>query len=317
MLALHSDTLLLVALELFQTLHLPQRLGVPVESLKRLIMSVRAAMPDNPYHSWTHVVDVTQTAYALAVISGVLERLSDVERLAFLVSSLLHDVDHPGVDNSFLVSAEAKLAATYGSSPLEHHHMVTAKALVTGEGIDLLRGLSDGQRARFMSVLEGNILATDMAQHKDMRAALRDAVSHGQEDTDLVMRMLITCADISNISKPFPVAMRWAGRIIKEARMQAAREHELNLPSSPLAKIAESPTDMQLGFITGIAMPYFELCSELYPGMGRVAAVARANRDMWNTYSNQRLYAELALVEVEEEHRVMSPSGTPPAPKTM
>ena len=52
-------------------------------------------MPRNPYHNWRHVADVTQTAYALAVASGLMRAMPDRERLALLMAALCHDLEHP------------------------------------------------------------------------------------------------------------------------------------------------------------------------------------------------------------------------------
>lgn len=45
LLALHSDTLLLISLELFLILDLPERLRIPVGKLKALLLEIRATMP--------------------------------------------------------------------------------------------------------------------------------------------------------------------------------------------------------------------------------------------------------------------------------
>lgn len=45
---------------------LNEELNVPCATVQNFIMSVRAAMPNNPYHNWTHVADVVQVKQAAA-----------------------------------------------------------------------------------------------------------------------------------------------------------------------------------------------------------------------------------------------------------
>ena len=44
-----------------------QDICVSLASLKTFILAVRAGMPNNPYHNWKHVVDVTQASSQKAV----------------------------------------------------------------------------------------------------------------------------------------------------------------------------------------------------------------------------------------------------------
>lgn len=67
-----------------------------------------------------------------------------VERLAQMVAALGHDLEHPGVNNQFLVSTRHPLATTYNDvSVLENHHVATLYRLMTDNpGANVLEGLS-------------------------------------------------------------------------------------------------------------------------------------------------------------------------------
>ena len=50
----------------------------PWETVQSFILAARAGMPNNPYHNWTHVVDVTQVLVSRALplqCYGVLENI--------------------------------------------------------------------------------------------------------------------------------------------------------------------------------------------------------------------------------------------------
>jgi hypothetical protein len=80
--ALPSDVLCHLAMAMFVSAGLPE--GVGQDSVRRLILAVRASMPDNSYHNFFHAIDVLQTTNALATASGVMARLDSWERFALL-----------------------------------------------------------------------------------------------------------------------------------------------------------------------------------------------------------------------------------------
>ena len=156
---------------MFQSLHLPSRLRLSLPALRAFILAVRAHMLDNPYHNWHHAFDVTQTLYALATASGVLQRLSPVEQLAMLLAALCHDLEHPGVNNNFLTEVEPRLWHAAGTnSTLERHHFLRGLHLIYRADINLLAPLSLADRSGVESLMQRLILATDMARHSEFVA---------------------------------------------------------------------------------------------------------------------------------------------------
>ena len=168
-----ADDLCHLALHLFQSLHLPSRLNLKLPALQGFILAVRAHMLDNPYHNWHHAFDVTQTLYALATASGVLQRLSPVEQLSLLLAALCHDLEHPGVNNNFLTEAEPRLWHAAGaSSTLERHHFLRGLQIIRRPDINLMAPLSFADRSRVETLMQRLILATDMARHSEFVALL-------------------------------------------------------------------------------------------------------------------------------------------------
>ena len=86
---------------------------------------------DIPYHNHLHAADVTQSTHILLSSSALEEVFTPHEILAAILASSIHDVDHPGVTNQFLVNTESELALIYNDeSVLENHHLAVAFKLM-------------------------------------------------------------------------------------------------------------------------------------------------------------------------------------------
>lgn len=59
------------------------------------------------YHNLYHAVDVLHATSVMLDGMGAWGLLNDVEQLALLLSALCHDLDHPGLTNSFQVRYRA------------------------------------------------------------------------------------------------------------------------------------------------------------------------------------------------------------------
>lgn len=77
----------------------------------------------------THVASVLQMTHMLMVHGGVLKS-KGADRLTLLASyiaALIHDFEHSGVNNDFLIKTQDELAVTYNlQSPLENHHLAAS-----------------------------------------------------------------------------------------------------------------------------------------------------------------------------------------------
>ena len=75
------------------------------EELEGLLRRVRGLYrAENPFHNLRHAFSVTLAAYVMAARTAVgRAALRAEDRLACVLAALCHDLDHPGVNNEFLV----------------------------------------------------------------------------------------------------------------------------------------------------------------------------------------------------------------------
>ncbi|NWY93662.1 PDE4D phosphodiesterase, partial [Agelaius phoeniceus] len=72
---------------------------------------------------------------------------TDLEVLAALFAAAIHDVDHPGVSNQFLINTNSELALLYNDeSVLENHHLAVGFKLLQEQDCDIFQNLSRRQR---------------------------------------------------------------------------------------------------------------------------------------------------------------------------
>ena len=81
----------------------------------------------------THVASVLQMSHMLLCHGGVLKNkaMNRMQHVATYWSALVHDHEHGGLNNDFLIKTRHPLAIMYNdTSPLENHHCASAFRLL-------------------------------------------------------------------------------------------------------------------------------------------------------------------------------------------
>ncbi|CAD5111770.1 DgyrCDS1047 [Dimorphilus gyrociliatus] len=132
---------------------------------------------DNPYHNSTHAADVTQSSHVLISVPALENVFTELEVLATIFASAIHDVDHPGLTNQYLINTSSELALMYNDeSVLENHHLAVAFKLLQEEGCDIFTSLTQKQRLTLRRMVIDMVLATDMSKHMSLLADLKTMV---------------------------------------------------------------------------------------------------------------------------------------------
>lgn len=294
-----------LALEIFVELDLPDLLKVPMERLQKFILAVKGRMNANPYHSWFHVFDVTQTVYVFARNSGLLGHMNVMEKFGLIVAALCHDLEHPGVNNLELLEKQPVYKEMRSGISLEKHHSLRAFEVMVDTDIDLLSGFNTTAYYSFRDMVMNVILSTDMSRHVEFLDRARseggdisrklegEGCKMRREDMLFGMQLLIKAADISNPTKPFPVAAKWAVRVTDEFFQQGAMESEAGLHVTPTCdRSKQTRVGLQKGFIDFMAVPYFQAIAGVFPRIRQDFAVMYENRKMWDGLSDDELEAQ-------------------------
>eukprot|EP01134_Creolimax_fragrantissima_P001129 CFRG1129T1 len=224
---------------------------------------------DNPFHNALHAADVTHAVYYFVNCSGLTNVLSELEKCSVVIAAIIHDVDHPGVNNAFLERSNDLICKIHGNQgPLERHHLNAGLDVLSG--CNLLANMNSKDRAYATNVVRELVLATDMARHgefmKEFDSLLEDGVDWSIKDDTrlLILQLLMKCADINNSARPETSMERWACMVMDEFFNQGDAEKGLMMEvSKGFDRETTSIPTVQAGFIGICVQPLFEALGNL------------------------------------------------------
>ncbi|XP_068130479.1 3',5'-cyclic-AMP phosphodiesterase 4A isoform X3 [Hyperolius riggenbachi] len=282
---------------IFQERELCKTFKIPVDSLITYLMTLEDHYhADVAYHNSLHAADVTQSTHVLLSTPALDAVFTDLEILAALFAAAIHDVDHPGVSNQFLINTNSELALMYNDeSVLENHHLAVGFKLLQEENCDIFQNLSKRQRQTMRKMVIDMVLATDMSKHMSLLADLKTMVEtkkvtssgvlllDNYTDRIQVLRNMVHCADLSNPTKPLELYRQWTDRILEEFFRQGDKERERGMEISPMCdKHTASVEKSQVGFIDYIVHPLWETWADLvHPDAQDILDTLEDNRDWY------------------------------------
>ncbi|KAL8765141.1 MAG: hypothetical protein Q9209_007699 [Squamulea sp. 1 TL-2023] len=326
-----------------------QHWRISAADLKSFLFASRAAYNSFVhYHNFRHVVDVMQAIFYFLLCLGTVPpypskrpsssppipltesligtMLQPFDALTLLISAIGHDVGHPGVNNAFLVALNAPLAQLYNDrSVLESFHCAAYSQILRRHWKSVF------EHTAMRGLMISSILATDMGLHFKYMADLsnlQDKVKHdkstegwSQQTIDeyrtLTCGLLIKCADISNVARPFNIAAKWADILQLEFANQGTMETELGMATTlfggppelgNVTKLANS----QNGFMNIFAFPLFGAISDVLPPMSFAVEEMRTNQNIWQTKIKQQKPAEEKKKSTSSDN-VLSPRSCSPS----
>ncbi|XP_041915591.1 cAMP-specific 3',5'-cyclic phosphodiesterase 4D-like isoform X8 [Alosa sapidissima] len=291
--------LTVVMYTIFQERDLLKTFKIPLDTFITYLMTLEDHYhKDASYHNNIHAADVTQSTHVLLSTPALEAVFTDLEILAAIFASAIHDVDHPGVSNQFLINTNSELALMYNDvSVLENHHLAVGFKLLQEENCDIFQNLSRKQHSSLRKLVIDMVLATDMSKHMNLLADLKTMVEtkkvtssgvlllDNYNDRIQVLQNMVHCADLSNPTKPLALYRQWTERIMQEFFCQGDRERERSMEISPMCdKLTASVEKSQVGFIDYIVHPLWETWADLVlPDAQELLDTLQENRDWYQS----------------------------------
>ncbi|XP_051964709.1 cAMP-specific 3',5'-cyclic phosphodiesterase 4D-like isoform X1 [Xyrauchen texanus] len=284
---------------IFQERDLLKTFKIPLDTFITYLMTLEDHYhADVAYHNNIHAADVTQSTHVLLSTPALEAVFTDLEILAAIFASAIHDVDHPGVSNQFLINTNSELALMYNdSSVLENHHLAVGFKLLQEENCDIFQNLNKKQRQSLRKMVIDIVLATDMSKHMNLLADLKTMVEtkkvtssgvlllDNYSDRIQVLQNMVHCADLSNPTKTLQLYRQWTDRIMEEFFSQGDRERERGMEISPMCdKHNASVEKTQVGFIDYIVHPLWETWADLvHPDAQDILDTLEDNREWYQS----------------------------------
>ncbi|KAG7230640.1 hypothetical protein INR49_025357, partial [Caranx melampygus] len=275
---------------------------------------------DVAYHNNIHAADVVQSTHVLLSTPALEAVFTDLEIMAALFASAIHDVDHPGVTNQFLINTSSELALMYNdASVLENHHLAVGFKLLQEENCDIFQNLSKKLRDSLRKMVIDMVLATDMSKHMNFLADMKTMVEtkkvtslgvlllDNYSDRIQVLQNMVHCADLSNPTKPLELYRQWTDRIMVEFFTQGDRERDKGMEISPMCdKHNASIEKSQVGFIDYIVHPLWETWADLvHPDAQDILDTLEDNREWYQSM----IPRSPSPSSPEEHHAEVGPGG--------
>mmetsp|Transcript_47043 Transcript_47043/g.117866 ORF Transcript_47043/g.117866 Transcript_47043/m.117866 type:complete len:431 (+) Transcript_47043:3-1295(+) len=267
-------------------------LNLGVRAVQRWLSFVENRYNDTEYHNKTHAGDVLQAVYFMLVTAKVESYLSEMEIFALLISVMVHDLGHDGMNNNFHKNAETDRALTHNDASIqENHHIMTIfTSMKHSSDINILASLDPSQQAEVRRIVITVVLATDMSKHFvfmkefgtliEKKGPVREAWT---DSTDTLMQAVMHMCDISNPARPRDLAVAWTDRCLAEFFRQGDLEKSMGLQVSPQCnRDVTSRAASQVGFIKFIVHPSYTLLGSLLPEVANTCvSELNKNLDFW------------------------------------
>lgn len=150
---------------------------------------------DNPYHNPIHIVDSMQAMHYLFHTANIRKFLKKSDILASFLANLIHDYEHPGYTNQFVVRTKHPLALRYNDmGVLENYHLAAGFTVLVQEDNNFLDLLSVRSLYELRKIVIKVVLDSDLSQHFHLLTELktkldRNFPSEVQDDINLVISL--------------------------------------------------------------------------------------------------------------------------------
>eukprot|EP00727_Mastigamoeba_balamuthi_P014177 m51a1_g9382 putative fatty acid elongase 3-ketoacyl- synthase (1146) ;mRNA; r:220687-225631 len=270
----NRSALEVVGMAVLHSNDLVENLMIDRTKLVHFLQALEHGYRNVPYHSSIHAADTTAALnWLIHSCTGV--SFTREEKLAAIIAGLVHDYQHPGVNNNFLAATMDELYLRYnGASTLESMHVAEAmKLALLDDQLNFMGHMSKDTRRAVHQMVCQLVLSTDMAKHLELTSQFSTRISagtleHSKNDRLLILQMLVKLADISNATRRWDLCNRWAQRVMEEFFEQGEQEKRLGLTVSPfMDRYNTDVARCQYAFIRFVVTPMVELVGKISPAV--------------------------------------------------
>lgn len=270
--------------------------------LVQFLRQVESCQMDNPYHNATHVADVVQSTHVLLTRDGLGMFVGKLELLAAVIAATMHDFEHKGFNNDFLIKTCDEWAIdSNDKSPNENHHLAAGFRVLYQPDCNFLHRMPHHQQQAVRKMVIDMVLATDMAEHMAIVSRLKTDLQKRLENPDddlnnmgaegyevpdslktLVLQAAIKIADTGHLYADNNVHVQWSIRLEEEMWRQGDVETQMGMKVSFLMdRNKPGVTKSQPGFLDFVIRPLFDTWVACFPSCKVLTDRIEVNYDYW------------------------------------
>ncbi|KAH8582866.1 cyclic nucleotide phosphodiesterase domain-containing [Cryptosporidium sp. chipmunk genotype I] len=254
---------------------------------------------ENPFHNFHHVVSISITLNNWLDKPCVRHYVNSLEAYCLIISSLSHDLDHPGLTNDmikelkiisrkvlkefvtekeFFEYLQNNTLSTLGIyndfSVLENHHSSLLFVILNDESSNIMPPSNSKHYSKLRKMMINSILLTDMFHHKYLRNLISsfneschsnsNNIKMEEHRKKLYLSILLHSADISNPLMNTNIYLKWSRLVYEELENQKKLKLMLNIPINDTTDTYDY-NQLQTNFIGSICIPYFQALLKFDP----------------------------------------------------
>lgn len=191
----------------FTSLGLLESLKIPFAPFFQFLMLIQALGSNLPYHNFDHAVDVIQVTYIIITLTHVNKEFEPVEIFAILMAALMHDVDHKGEGDGVISQTRLPLDVLFKDQPpAQTQNANQAIMLLTNKKVSIIDSLNSDEKMKFWNYFIQLILSSGTYKQHDF-IQLWKSGDHSRLNQ---MRLILKLANMSNVARPYDIAMMHA-----------------------------------------------------------------------------------------------------------
>jgi hypothetical protein len=307
----NNQPLSTLGMYIFENLGLIRRLGLDTGKLNSFFLAVESGYDHaNPYHNRAHAASVLHVMHALLRHGGIAADIasvcpdadvpsgkkSDLETLACLLAAAIHDHEHLGLTNEYLVRTSHSRAMLYNDQHVnEHHHVASGFAILQRPENNFLANLSQNCFSRLRSLVIELVLGTDMANGTQIQKSFVESFGVSDDgnaasqptptsskNVVLLLQMAMKCADLGHLTLEYDVHAKWVERLEVEFFAQGDNEKMLGHPVSFLMdRHQQGCSKTQVPFFQHVVLPLLRSLVSVVPLAQPMLQAALSNYEKW------------------------------------
>ena len=195
---------------------------------------------ENFYHCVTHILDSLQGLHYLMSNGEIAKSLKRHDVFASFIACMIHDYEHPGFSNQFIVRAKHPLAIRYSdTSVLENHHLAAAFHIMYNfPKCNIMENMEYALQQETRGLIIKTVLDSDISKHFTLLTDLKTKLGNNNfptdsiEDRQLILSVSLRICSNFKMVRESHIFYKWMEKFFDEFYKQGDMEKQLELPIS-------------------------------------------------------------------------------------